>query len=251
MPALTTISPAKGTPMGGQTITATGTWTATNGNVTVGGIAVPATFTAGSVTFATPPHRDADGKLVAGGGSVAVVVSPTAQAVHTGSYEYTAPLIERALNAVRLRVAQRSKANGDFFDIGPAQVQSFKTDQAADTGAEWPQVIVFQSPTTYGQQDDPYGFFTGTTACVVQAAMPLDPMDDWTIELGWLVADLYRSVMLARNDMSMANDVRVDSVYSDRVTDPQAGALGVAVVEFTIELKHVHNDMTTNTEYTP
>jgi hypothetical protein len=59
--------------------------------------------------------------------------------------------------------------------------------------------------------------------------------------------------MLARLDMtnSIANDVRVDSTYVGQVTDPQAGAIGVAVVEFTVELKHVHNDMTTNTEYTP
>ena len=42
----------------------------------------------------------------------------------------------------------------------------------------------------------------------------------------------------------------VDSSYIGQVTDPASGALGVAVVEFTVEVLHIHNDMTTNTEYT-
>lgn len=255
MPTLTTITPSKGTPIGGQVVTATGAWTATTGTVTVDGrTASVASFAAGSVTFTVPGHRDGSGNLVSGGGTVAVVVSPTAQGTYTGTYTYTATLAEKAFDAVRSRVAQRTKAGGDFYDIGAHQVQSFKKDQTADTGAAWPQVIVFQATTDYsGGQDDTYGFFTGRIQGTAQAAIPLGEMEDWNLELNWLVADLFRSVMLARLDMqnSIANDVRVDSTYIGQVTDPQAGAIGVAVVEFTVELKHVHNDMTTNTEYTP
>jgi hypothetical protein len=176
------------------------------------------------------------------------------QGTYNGTYTYTSTLAEKALQAVRNRLSQRTKAGGDFYTIGANQVQSFKIESSIDTGANWPQCLVFQATTDYsGGQDDFYGFFTGKISCTAQAVIPLGELEDWTLELNWLVADLYRSVMLARDDMmnSIANDVRVDSTYIGQVTEPQGGALGVAVVEFTVELKHTHNDMTTNTELTP
>lgn len=230
-----TLNRTSGTPLGGQSITAIGAMgLVALPTVTVEGRAAAVTaWASGSVTFTTPPRMD-DGLLVVNDNDIAVLVNGT----HAGIYRYNCTRLDLALNAVRAQIAQISVDRGDYYTITASQIAHFQTFQT-DTGAEWPQGIVYAMPTDYGPdgQDSPYGFYTGKTHCVAQFAMPLDEQEDWDTRLRWLMADLFRAIMLTREHDSVANSYNVTTMFPGKVQGPKAGALACATVEFDIDLR--------------
>ena len=244
-----TLSIARGTPLGGQAITITGAFSATPGAVSIDGRAATVVdWSAGSVDILTPARRN-DGQLVIGSDDVAVVLTPSSGPALTGTYHYNSTRLDLMLAYIRSQIAQISKNRGDYYTIGAAQVQSLQRDQSSDTGAEWPQALVYAQPTEYGDEREIFsGKYYGSTHCIAQAVMPLDAIQDWDAELRFLCADILRAVMLAPKSDPYGLDIAVTSVFPGRFTDSNDGALGVATVEFTIKLSHIATNMNSDTE---
>lgn len=233
-----TLSKTKGTPLGGQTVIITGLAgldLEIEPSVLVDGRAATVTeWTATSATITTPARRN-DGALVVGDDDVVLSVNAGAW---TATYHYNSTRLDLALIAVRQQIAQISVERGDYYTIGPAQIGSFQVFQT-DSGAAWPQGLVYAMPTDYSEdgQDSPHGFYTGKTHCVAQFALPLGEEDDWDTQLRWLQADLFRAIMLTRESDAIANTYNVTTMFPGKVQGPKAGALAVATVEFDIELR--------------
>lgn len=245
-----TLSIAHGTPLGGQRVTITGAFSAEPGVVSIEGrAATVVTWAAGSVVIETPARRDSGGLLVIGSDDVVVVLTPATGPALTGTYHYNSTRLDLMLAYIRGHVAQISKDRGDYYTITASQVQSVQRDQSSDTGAEWPQALVYAQPTMYGDDRENFsGKYYGTTHCVVQAVMPMDAIQDWDAELRFLCADLFRAVMLARKSDPYGLNIAVTSVFPGRFTDSQDGALGVATVEFDVHLSHIATNMNSDTE---
>lgn len=230
-----TLDKIKGSPLGGMTVTATGAMAlAALPVVTVDGR--PATVTAwasGSVSFKTPA-RSTDGMMVIGDDDVDVLVNGT----HHATYHYNCTRLDLLLHGVRAEIAQISAERGDYYTIGASQIDSFQSMQT-DSGFDWPQGQVFAMPTEYSEsgQDSPHGFYTGKTHCVAQFMLPLGEEDDWDTLLRWLQADLFRAIMLYREHDSIGNNLAVTNMFPGRAQNKEAGAFGVATVEFDVELK--------------
>ena len=234
-----TLSIASGSPLGGQSITLTGAaFGAVAGSVTVDGRAATVTaWGASSVTIKTPA-RKTNSLLVVNDDPVQIVVTLSGGSTLSAPYLYNCTRLDLALRAVRAQIAQIHVDRGDYFTIGPSQIESFQAFQD-DTGDQWPQGQVYAMPTNYAEdgQDQPYGFYTGTTRCAAQFTLLLDEADDWDTVLRWLCADLFRAIMLTRQTDSIANNYAVSTMYPGKIQGPQNGAMACATVEFDIELR--------------
>jgi hypothetical protein len=245
-----TLSIANGTPLGGQPVTITGAWSATPGAVTIDGRAATVTsWLANSVDILTPARRTVDNALIVGSDDVAVVLTPSVGAPLVGTYHYNATRLDLMLQYVRGYIGQISTARGDYYTITPAQITPIQRDQSSDTGADWPQALVYAMPTVYGEdREDFSGRYYGKTHCVAQAVLPLGQIVDWDAELRMLTADIFRAVMLARKSDPYGLNIAVTSTFPGRFTDEKEGAFGVATVEFDLELSHIATNMNTNTQ---
>lgn len=256
-----TLEPIKGTPRGGQVVTITGTdFGATQGTVTVGGAsAVVSSWSDASVTFSTPSHRNAAGRMLANGSTVvSVVVTPTSGPAQTADYTYKGTLLDRALYHVRARLGAVRIAEGAFFDIHPAQVETVKKDGSIDTGAAYPQVLLFQESGSYPEQEAPaettYGHYRGPVRCRCDAEFPIKDYGTWQQEATWLVADLFRAIQRANNDIGdgsaeaiVCGEWEIGQIAYEGQAGPHAGVR----LQFTIHVNHIWNDMTTSTEMAP
>lgn len=244
------VSLDNGTPLGGQRVTITGAFSAVEGSVTIEGrAATVVSWVAGSAVVETPARRNAQGELVIGTDSVAVVLTPESGPALTGSFRYNSTRLDMMLAFVRGHIAQISKERGDYYTIGAGQILSFQRDQAADTGEAWPQAIVYAQPTVYGEDRENFsGRYYGMTHCVAQAVVPLSQLQDADAELRFLCADLFRAIMLARKEDPYGLNIAVTSTFPGRSSDTNDGALGVATVEFDLHLSHIATNMNSNTE---
>lgn len=246
-----------GTPLGGQTLTITGLVIPTG--FTVSGVSIEgraatvSQVNTSSVVVVTPVRTNADNSIVDTVSVVDVVVSYSDDTSLTipASYTYYVTRWDLSLQVIRTAIANISKANGYNYDITASQVYNFQVDQSSSTGASYPQVIVYGGPVKYDEagQDSPYGFYTGTMHCFVQAVIPLSVITNWDLELRLLQADLFRAVMLARNTDAIALNYGITDAYPGRVNDASSGgALGVATIELDITLKHIMTNMNSVTQ---
>lgn len=245
---ITGITPAKGSPYGGQVITITGTGFGTSGSVKVEGrTATPGTWSATSVTVTVPARNDGTG-IVFTGGTVTVLLTAQDLTTATTSYEYQKTRVEMAVDSMAARIGQCTVQNGYNFTIAPAQVKAMKEDQTIDTGAGFPQVIAYvEGGTTI--TDEPYDSSKDTVSIIVQAVMPCDNPQTWRNQAMALISDLRRAVMRERSNSGTCNTTTVLDFTIDKILDNAGGAIAGASVTFQIEVPSVNNDMTTNTTY--
>jgi len=254
-----TLTPSKGSPRGGQTVTITGaSFGATAGTVTIGTeLATVLSWSDSSVQIKTPANRDASGRLKSAGQSiVSVALTKSGGGTEAGSYTYTGTLLEAALGKVRTRIGAVRIASGDFFDILPAQVEPGKKDGSLDTTAGYPQVRVFPETAGYGNGqgvgDAAYQHYAGNVPCRCQAEFPIKDHRTWTTEAQWLIADLFRAIRRTQSDIGgIANSIDVDTWEIGQIVYEGAGSNAAVDITFTIQLEHIDNDMTTATEWAP
>lgn len=253
------LSPAKGSPRGGQIVTITGAgFGATAGTVTFGTEpAVVQSWSDTSIQVKTPANRDASGKLLAEGAkAVTVTVTKQGGGTDSGSYTYTGTLLEGALAKVRTRIGAVRIQDGAFFDIFPSQVDSGKKDGSLDTSAPYPQVRIFPESADYeggqGVGDAAYQHYAGHVPCRCQAEFPIKDHRTWTTEAQWLIADLFRAIRRAQSDIGgLANEIAVGNWEIGQIVYEGAGSNAAVDIQFTIYLEHIDNNMTTATEWTP
>lgn len=245
-----------GTPLGNQQIVISGLSTTTLLTVTAATIESRActisSQSAGSCTIVTPARLDANGDIIDIVSVVDIVLTLSNATTVTiaGAYTYYVTRWDLALQALRTNIAAISKSTGYNYDITASQIFNYQVDQNNSTGAAYPQVIVYGGPIKYDQygQDSPYGFYTGIMHAFIQAVIPLSNKPNWDLELRLLQSDLFRAVMLTRQHDNIALNYGVTDCYPGRVTDPSAGALGVATIELDIELKHIITNMNSVTQ---
>lgn len=242
-----------GTPIGGQALSVYGLSASLSGvNVSIEGRnATIVSQTPGVINVFTPPRIDSNGTIIDVVSSADVVLTMSDSSVVTlsSAYTYYVTRWDLALQALRTGIANISKASGYNYDITADQIYNYQIDQSSSSGAAYPQVVVYGGPIRYSEgQDSPYGFYTGIMHAFVQAVIPLSNKPNWDLELRLLQADLFRSVMLVRKSDAIALNYAVTDSYPGKVTDPAAGALGVATVEVDIELKHIATNMNSVTE---
>lgn len=245
--AITGISPAKGSAFGGQVATITGSGFGTSGTVTVDGIAASAVWSATSVQVTIPPRNHGAG-IDFSGGAVNVVLTAQDASTATISYEYAKTRVEVAIDAMASRLASCTVQAGYNFNIGAAQVRAMKEDQSVDTGAGFPQVVVY---TDGGSTitDEPYDFTKDTVEVIVQAVMPCDNPQTWRNQAMALLSDIRRAVMRERSNGGTCNTTTTKDFEIAKIADNAGGAIAGASMTFEIEVPSVVNDMTSSTTF--
>ena len=245
---ITDISPAKGSPFGGQVVTITGAGFGVSGSVTIEGrTATVGTWSDTTATVTAPPRMDTDG-MVFGGGPVAVVLTAEDLSTDSTTYEYSATQIEKAVMSMASRLGQCSIQAGYAHDIGPAQVRAMKEDQSVPTGAAWPQVIAYVEDFDT-ITDEPYDFVKDTATVVVQAVKPCADPQSWRQEAFLMLSDIRRAVMRERSNGGTCNTTTTTGGGIGKSSDTSAGALSGAQMTFQIEVPSIINDMTTSTVF--
>jgi len=260
MSAISSITPARGGPTGGQAVTISG-----NGFL---GLGVPLTATVEgraarilsssdtSVQIIIPARYNKNPPMgyVRGGGAVDVVLSgPSGSVTATSGYAYTATILERAMLVLESRVASISVQNGDNFTITSGQIRRTKGDMSLDTGMEYPQVWCMTPKTSYppSGQNEPYGFYTGTAIFLVSAAFKLDDASDFDAQCEWLARDLTRAILRNTGNNGLTVNTVVDSVNKGRFQDPKAGASASVTVLGKMTIEHIFNEPNSQTEGAP
>lgn len=254
MASITGISPDLGSPYGGQSVTLTGT--AFGASQGTGGVTVegrPATVTAWSdtsVTF-TAPARRTGSTYSWGGGAVAVVLTTAPGATASATYTYKGAIVETALQTVRANLAALSVQGGAFFNWSAAQVRPVKMDSVSlDNGANFPQAIVYQPDGEPRVEESSHGFLITRHNCIAQAVMPMATMEDWDIQLGHLLADLYAGIMADVSQGGTCFSTDYTSFDKGRIDAGQDGSMGVASISFVLTVQTAYNDFTRNHSYT-
>jgi hypothetical protein len=245
--AISGITPAKGSAFGGQVVTITGTGFGTSGTVTVDGIPVSVVWSATSIQAIIPPRNHGNG-IEFTGGAVAVVVTAQDASTATTSYEYAKTRVEMALDSMASRLAECTAQKGYNFTIGAAQVRAMEEDQTVDTGAGFPQVIVY---TDGGATitDEPFDFTKDAVEVIVQAVMPCDNPQTWRNQAMALLSDIRRAVMRDRSNGGTCNTTTTRDFEIAKITDNAGGAIAGASMRFEIEVPSANNDMTTSTTF--
>lgn len=246
------VSPSYGTIFGGNLLILTGeSFGAAQGSVALEGRACTITSWADTEVRATTPQRITNGRRIATAESVALVVTKADTTTLTGSFAYRVSVLTQALNDVRDSIARISPVTDPKynFTITANQIQNYQRDVGDNTGAYYPQCLVFAMETDYSAgQDEPYGFYTGRTPCVVSATMPLSEPCNWDEETRALMADLCRAIQLTRLTDAHALSFDITKATPGQETDPELGSLGSVVVEFDIVWKHIATNWNSVTE---
>lgn len=254
MASITGISPAIGSPYGGQSVTLTGTDFGASqgaGSVTVEGRAATVTaWSDTSVTITTPARRTGS-VYTWGGGTVPVVLTTALAATASTSYAYLGTIAERALQATRANLGALSVQGGAFFNWSPAQVRPVKMDAIAqDNGVRFPQAIVYQSDGDSLVEESSHGFLTTAHNCVAQAVFPMATIDDWDVQLDHLLSDLYLAIMadVSQGGVCLSTDIK--GFDKGRIDAGQDGSMGAASISFVLRIQTAYNDFTKNHSYT-
>lgn len=244
---ITSISPAKGSPFGGQVVTITGSGFGASGTVTVDGIAALTVWSDTSTQATIPPRNHGSG-IEFTGGTVAVVVTAEDASTASTTYEYAKTRVELALDSMASRLGACTAQKGYNFTIAPGQVRAMKEDQTVDTGAGFPQVIVY---TDGGSTitDEPYDFAKDTVEVIVQAVMPCDNPQTWRNQAMALLSDIRRAVMRDRSNGGTCNTTTTRDFEIAKIADNAGGAIAGASMTFEIEVPSANNDMTTSTTF--
>lgn len=245
------LSAVQGTVLGKQSITLTGVdFEATAGTVTLENRpCVVTSWTAGSVVVTTP-KRLTNGRIMCTADLVNLVVTLSDNVtVYTAPFQYQVTILDLTLNAIRDKIATISPSLDPNYNytITAAQILNYQRDIQTDSSMS-PKLLVYAGKTNYdGGQDQPYGFYTGKTRCVVQASVKLSATYNWDIETRLLMADLCRAIQLYRTSDPYAVSIDISDAYAEQETDTEAGSTGIVTVEFDIVWKHIRTNWQSNT----
>lgn len=246
------VSPSYGTIFGGNLLVLTGeSFGVAQGSVTLEGRDCPIVLWNDTEVRATAPARITSGRRIATTESVVLVVTKADTETVSGTFQYRVSILTQALNDVRDSIARISPVTDPKynFTITAKQIQNYQRDVADNTGAIYPQCLVFATETDYsGGQDEPYGFYTGKTPCIVSATMPLSEPCNWDEETRALMADLCRAIQLTRLTDAHALSFDITKATPGQETDPELGSLGSVIVEFDIVWKHIATNWNSVTE---
>lgn len=245
------VSPTYGGIFGGQTLTFTGeSFGATAGTVTLEGRACEVkTWTDSQVTAVTPP-RMTNGRRIATRDDVQAVVTPAVGGPFSATYTYRVPVLTLALNQIRDSIAAIDPDADPHYNnkVTASQIVNYHRD-VEDSGAAYPQIMVYAADTDYsGTQNEPYGFYTGRTPCIVTATTRLSEAVNWDEETRGLASDICRAIIKVAVKDPNGMSIEIDKVLPGQEDVPEFGSLGTLVVEFTIKWKHIDLNWNSTTE---
>lgn len=237
---------------GGYPLTLTGeAFGAVAGTVTIEGRACAVVSWTDSTVVVTLPPRITNGRRICTDASVSVVATKDGGGSFTASFRYRVSVLTLVLNQIREKIALIDPATDPVynFKITAPQIINFHRDVGEETGAAFPHVMVYAADTDYSAgQNEPYGFYTGRTPCVITATTTLSEPCNWDEETRALASDMCRALQLVAKADAHGLAITIDRVEQGQETAPEIGTLGSVVVEFTVEWKHIDTNMNSITE---
>ena len=165
------------------------------------------------------------------------------------------PISTLVIENMAARFGNISQANGDWFNVLPAQVQTVKRDQTDQTSSGLPAVIVFpmdEDFTRQGKQgfDAPYMFATGTLSGVAQAMMTTDFRNpgQYVRDAGRLKVDMWKAFTADRSNGGLCDDSIITKVWA-RPVSSDLGQFALTMLWKTI-IRTIVNDPTQSRAYT-
>lgn len=246
------LSQAFGGIYGGYPLILTGeAFGATQGAVTIEGRACEIVSWSNSTVVVTLPPRITNGRRVCTEADAPVVATKSGGGSFTATFRYRVSILTLALNQIREKIALIDPATDPVynFKITAAQIINFHRDVGEESGAPFPHVMVYAADTDYSAgQNEPYGFYTGRTPCVITATTSLSEPCNWDEETRALGADLCRALQQVAKVDANGLEIVIDRVSPGQETVPEIGTLGSVVVEFTVAWKHIDTNMNSITE---
>lgn len=245
MTTITSIAPARISPITSGTLTITGTGLDTVTGVTVDGR--PATIaaqTAASISC-TWPRRITNGAMDWSGGSVVVALAGPSPV--NGIVSYMASRDGQAILSVNARLGAASVQDGYFYSWSAGQITGLQVDPSTwMTGAKWPHVVSYITSMDPDERAFVAGFRTFDVRCRLDAVIPLANLKDATQEGALILADLTRAVMVGVSCGDIADSVTVDAKELMVIEGLAPGALLGAGIGYTMKVQCIENDSTQN-----
>lgn len=249
MTAITSISPARISPVTSGSLTIAGTDLDVVTAVTIEGRAAAIESKTATEIVVAWPKRVTNGKWDYSGGSVAVVLSAPLGSV-SGAVEYLSTRDGRAVLQVNSRLAAATVENGYFYNWTAAEITSFQVDPSTWISGTWKKVVSYVESMEELQEDEVAGFRTYLARCRLDCAIPVKALNDATQEASLILSDLTRAVMLDISNGGFADTTRVTSKECFVIEGLAAGSLMVAGIGYEFKVQHVENDPTQNVSWT-
>ena len=167
------------------------------------------------------------------------------------------PISTLVIQNMATRFANISQANGDWFNIGAAQVQTVKRDQSDQGMAGWPQVLIFPLDENFERRGDlgfdaPDMFATGQMTGVVQGAMMTDfsKPGQYVQDAGRLKVDLWKAFTKDRSNGNLCDDSIIYKVLTRPVQSGGTGGMFAVSLLWRATIRHIVNDPTQSRNYT-
>jgi hypothetical protein len=167
------------------------------------------------------------------------------------------PISTLVIENMAARFGQISKANGDWFDILPAQVQTIKRDQTDQSSSGLPAVILFPMDENFERRgsmgfDAPHMFATGTLSGVVQAMTTTDFMNpgQYVRDAGRLKVDMWKAFTKDRSNGGLCDDSIIYKVFARPVSYSGAGGAFAVTMLWRTIIRTIVNDPTQSRNYT-
>lgn len=244
MTAITTITPARISPIASGTLVITGTgFTGYTGCTVDGKAATGFTVVSDTEIRAKWPQRVANGKYNFQQEAVAVQITNGATTV-SGSVTYVAPVNLRIAQNLENTLAAASTDDGYFFNWSQAQVVRGKFDiSTRAVNGEWPVGVVWLEDERYNEAESTSNLRVYDLPFGIGALMPLLDNMEPTAQATLMLADLVRTAYkdIAQGNNALCTDV-TDKNYD--VFPTETGMLIGAHIKGTAKYQHIAQDST-------
>lgn len=248
-PEVSSISPARISPVSCGTLTIVGSELDTVTSVFVEGRASTIETQTDSVLTVTWPKRVTNANFDYSGGSVDVVLTnPDGSA--TVKIEYLSTRDGKAVQSINGRLAYASVQNGFFYDWSASEIVGFQVDPSTWQTGTWKKVVSYLESADEIPDSECGGFRSYRYRGRLDAVLPLKNLKDGTQESSLILSDLTRAVMLDISNGGITDTTRITRKDVMVVEGLSPGALLVAGVGYEFDLQHVENDPTQNISWT-
>lgn len=244
MTAITSIAPARISPISSGTLTINGTgFTGYTGGTVDGRPLTDFVVVSDSKITATWPIRITDGRVNFKQESVAVQIT-NGTTTASGSVLYVAPVNLRIVQNLENTLAAATTANGYFFNWSQPQVIRGKFDiSTRAVNGQWPVGVVWLEDEKYNEQESTANLRVFDVPFGIGALMPLRDNLEPTAQAALMIADLVRVAFL---DISQGNNALCTDVDEKNydVFPTETGSLIGAHIHGTCRYQHVAQDST-------
>lgn len=244
MSAISSISPARLSPISTGTLTITGSGFTGYSAGTVDGRALTDFVVVSDTQItATWPTRKTNGKIDFHQGDVVVSLTDGTHTI-TGSATYVAPVNLRIVQNLEDTLAAATTAYGYFFNWSQAQVVRGKFDVSTRAvNGQWPVGVVWLEDEKYNETESTANLRVYDVPFGIGALMPLQDGMEPTAQAALMIADLVRTAYLdiSQGDNALCTDV-LEKNYD--VFPTETGMLIGAHIHGSARYQHIAQDST-------